>query len=185
MDSLLTTPQPSHRRILELTAAIKSTFEPVILTHLYPQLRVDIFVQVQQDGGLLSASISAITLEHITTDIALFDSAPTVSSGVHFTLPLLGLTTLEENNVLHLTVAVVPRTGKVTLVTLETRLHADRFEEIFRLACEAGKVVHKEMRRAVKQRTGALVHAMGDGSTSSVAGVPRVADDDDNDMRID
>ena len=104
-------------------AAIKSTFEPVILTHLYPQSRVDIFVQVQQDGGLLSASISTITLEHITTDIALFDSAPTVSSGVHFTLPLLGLTTLEENNVLHLTVAVVPRTGKVTLVTLKMFLH--------------------------------------------------------------
>ena len=62
---------------------------------------------------------------------------------------------------------------------------SDRFEEIFRLACEAGKVVHKEMRRAVKQRTGALVHAMGDGSTSSVAGVSRGADDDDNDMRID
>ena len=50
----------------------------------------------------------------------------------------------------------------------------------------AGKVVHiKEMQRgAVKQQT-ALVHAMGDGSTSSVAGVLRVADDDDNDMHID
>ena len=48
-----------------------------------------------------------------------------------------------------------------------------------------GKVIHKEMRRAVKQRAGALVHAMGDGSTSSVAGVPRGTDDDDNDMHID
>ena len=47
-----------------------------------------------------------------------------------------------------------------------------------------GKVIHKEMRRAVKQRAGALVHAMGDGSTSSVAGVPRGTDDDDNDMYI-
>ena len=28
------------------------------------------------------------------------------------------------------------------------------------------------MRRAVKQRTGVLVHAMGDGSTSLVADVP-------------
>ena len=123
MDSLLTTSQSSHRRILELTAAIKSMFEPVILTHLYPRSLVDIFVQVQQDGGLLSAFISAITLELIIIDIALFDSAPTVSSGVHFTLPLLGPTTLEENDVLHLTIAVVPRTGKVTLMTLKIRIH--------------------------------------------------------------
>ena len=35
-----------------------------------------------------------------------------------------------------------------------------------------GKVIHKEMRRAIKQRKGVLVHAMGDGSTSLVAGVP-------------
>ena len=35
-----------------------------------------------------------------------------------------------------------------------------------------GKVVHKEMRWAVKQQSGALVHVMGDGSTSSVASVP-------------
>ena len=59
--------------------------------------------------------------------------------------------------------------------------HTSRFEEIFALL---GKDVHKEMQRAIKQRMGALVHAMGDGSTSSVAGVPRGADDD-NDMRID
>ena len=45
------------------------------------------------------------------------------------------------------------------------------------------KVIHKEMRRAVKQRAGAPVHAMGDGSTSSVAGIPRGTDDDDNDMQ--
>ena len=35
-----------------------------------------------------------------------------------------------------------------------------------------GKVIHKEIRCTIKQRTGILVHAMGDGSTSLVAGVP-------------
>lgn len=120
----------------------------------------------------------------MTAGIALFDFVCAVSSGVHSTQPLLDVTLLEEMDVPHLTAAVMPRTGKVTLVTLETRLHADRFEEIFRLACEAGKVVHKEMRRAVKSRTNALIHAMGDGSATSV-GAQRDADEDDNDMRID
>lgn len=170
---------------MEFAAAIKSTFEPVIQTHLYPRSQIDIFVQVlQQDGGLLSASINATTLALMTAGIALFDFVCAVSSGVHSTQPLLDVTLLEEMDVPHLTAAVMPRTGKVTLVTLETRLHADRFEEIFRLACEAGKVVHKEMRRAVKSRTNALIHAMGDGSATSV-GAQRDADEDDNDMRID
>jgi len=47
------------------------------------------------------------------------------------------------------------------LVVMETRLHVDRFEELFRLGCEAGKVLHKEMKIAVKARTQELVDAMG------------------------
>lgn len=61
----------------------------------------------------------------------------------------------------HVTVAVMPRTGKVTLVSMETRLHVDRFEEVFRVACEAGKILHGEMRRVVRGRTTKLVDAMG------------------------
>lgn len=144
---------------------IKSTFEPVVHTQLYPRSEIDVFVQVlQQDGGLLSAAINATTLALITAGISLFDYVCSVSAGVYATHPLLDLTTLEENDVPHLTTAVMPRTGKVTLVTLETCLHADRFEEIFRLACDAGEVVHKEMQKVVMARTASLVRALGVGS---------------------
>ena len=171
----MTTPRSSHGRILESAATIKSTFEPVIQTHLYLRSKIDNFVQVLQQGdGLLSASISATALAFITNGIALFDFVCTVSSGVHSSQPLLNLTTLFENDIPHLTVVVMPLTGTV--------LHASRSEEIF---ASLGKDVHKEMQRAVKQRMGALVHAMGDGSTSSVAGILRVTDNDDNDMHID
>jgi len=39
---------------------------------------------------------------------------------------MLDLTTLEENDIPHVTVAMMPRTGKVMLVTMETRLHVDK-----------------------------------------------------------
>ena len=45
LENLLMTARSSHRRILELATAIKSTFEPVIQTHLYPRSRVDIFAK--------------------------------------------------------------------------------------------------------------------------------------------
>jgi len=83
---------------------------------------------------------------------------------------MLDLTMLEENDIPHVTVAMMPRTGKVTLVTMETRLHVDRFEEILKLAIDAGKVIHKEMKSAVRHRTDALVTAMGSGSKLSVGG---------------
>ena len=147
---------------MEFASAIKSTFEPAILTHLYSRSQVDLFVQVlQQDDVLLSASINATALAFITNGIALFDFVCTVSSGVHSAQPLLDLTTLEENDIPHLTVVVRPLAGSVP--------HASRFEEIF---CLTGKG-HSQGNAARRQTAdGRPSHAMGDGSTSLVAGVP-------------
>jgi exosome complex component RRP41 len=152
------------RPVLELAATIKSTFEPVVQTHLYPRSQIDIFVQVlQQDGGLLQACINGATLALANAGIPLLDFVCAITGGVHATAPMLDLTALEESDVPSMTVAVMPRSGRVTLVALESRLHVERFEEVFRLACEAGKVLHKEMRGAVRARAGSLVMAMGTG----------------------
>lgn len=148
-----------------MASTIKSTFEPVVQTNLYPRSQIDIFVQVlQQDGGLLQACINGTTLALVNAGIPLLDFVCAVTGGVHSTSPMLDLTLLEENDIPNVTVAMMPKTGKVTLVTMETRLHVDRFEEIFRLAGDAGKVIHGEMKGAVRSRTSALVTAMGSGS---------------------
>lgn len=150
-----------HRRMLELASTIKSTFEPVIQTNIYPRSQIDICVQVlQQDGGLLQACINSTSLALANAGIPLLDVVCAVTGGVHSVSPMLDLTTLEENDIPHVTVAMMPRTGKVMLVTMETRLHVDRFEDIFRLAIDAGKALHKEMRKAVRDRTEGLVTAM-------------------------
>lgn len=121
---------------------------------------------LQQDGGLLQTCINGTTLALVNAGIPMVDFVCAVTGGVHSTSPLLDLTTLEENDVPHVTVATMPKTGKVALVTMETRLHVDRFEEIFRLAGEAGKVLHKEMKNAVMGRTSILVNAMGSQKSS-------------------
>lgn len=169
-----------RRRMLEFASLIKSTFEPVVQTHLYPRSQIDIYVQVlQQDGGIVQASINATSLAIVSAGIAVLDFVCAVTAGVHTTAPLLDLTTLEENDVPHLTVAIMPKTGKVTLVTMETRLHVDRFEEIFRLACDAGKVLHQEMRAAVKERTTDLVRAMEGVGIPAGGGVAKNEDEDE------
>lgn len=129
------------KRLLELAASIKSTFEPVVQTHLYPRSTIDIFIHVLQlDGGLLPACINASTLALATAGIPLFDF---VCASV--------------------VVGVMPRTGRVTLVQMETRLHMDRFEEVFRVACDAGKVLWSEMRDALREQTGDLVDKLEAG----------------------
>ncbi|KAF9234604.1 exoribonuclease, exosome component 4 [Melanogaster broomeanus] len=151
------------KRLLELASTIKSTFEPVVQTHLYPRSQIDIFIQViQQDGGLLAACLNGTTLALAAAGIALFDFVCALTGGVHSTSALLDLNTLEENDVPHITVAVMPRMGRVTLLTMETRLHVDRFEEIFRLEVDAGKILHREMKAALQRRTRSLVATMAE-----------------------
>ncbi|KAF8199489.1 ribosomal protein S5 domain 2-type protein [Pholiota molesta] len=153
------------KRILEFAATIKSTFEPVIQTSLYPRSQIDIFVQViQQDGGLLQACINGTTLALMNAGIPMLDFVCAVNGGVHSTSPLLDLTLLEENDVPNLTIAVMPKTQKVSLVTMETRLHVDRFEEIFRLATEAGLAIHGEMKAAILGRSKSLIGSIELGS---------------------
>ncbi|KAF9448626.1 exosome component 4 [Macrolepiota fuliginosa MF-IS2] len=167
------------KRILEIGSTIKSTFEPVVQTTLYPRSQIDVYITVlQQDGGLLQACINGTTLALTNAGIPMADFVCAVTGGVHSTSALLDLTTLEENDVPHVTVAMMPKTGKVALVTMETRLHVERFEEIFRLAGEAGKVLHKEMKKAVMGRTSTLVNAMG----SRGSGVDRDGDEQMNEL---
>jgi len=153
------------KRILELASTIKSTFEPVIQTTLYPRSQIDVFVQIiQQDGGLLQASINGTTLALMSAGIPMLDFVCAVTGGVHSTFPILDLTMLEENDLPNVTIAVMPKSRKVSLVTMETRLHVDRFEELFRLAVEAGGAIHEEMKSAILGRSDKLIKSMQTGS---------------------
>ena len=147
---------------------IKATFEPVVQTSLYPRSQIDIFVHVlQQDGGVLPAAINATTVALINAGVPLTDYVCAITAGVHAAAPLLDLTTLEETDLPHVIVASMPRSGRLTLVSLETRLHVDRFEEILRLAGEAGVAIHKEMRTVVKERTKGLLDGISTGLRAS------------------
>ncbi|GAA5885863.1 hypothetical protein JCM16303_000089 [Sporobolomyces ruberrimus] len=64
---------------------------------------------------------------------------------------LLDLLNVEEQSLPNLTLAVLPRSGKVTLVSLESRVGVLRFEEMLRWGIEAGKVLQSAMEEAVRE----------------------------------
>jgi exosome complex component RRP41 len=153
---------------MELSAAIKNTFDPVIQKHLYPRSELDIYVQIlQQDGGecymlpwrtsgtetvagILQTCINATTMALIKAGIPVIDFVCGLTVGVHMSDVLLDLTNLEETDVPHLTIATMLRSGKVTLVSMETRINVERFGEMLELGREAGKVLGEEMRDIVR-----------------------------------
>lgn len=66
----------------------------------------------------------------------------TIGSG---STTLVDLTAQEENALPNLTVAVLPKSGKVTLVNLETRVGVGRFEEMLRWGVEGAKAIQAAM----------------------------------------
>ncbi|KDQ13455.1 hypothetical protein BOTBODRAFT_160382 [Botryobasidium botryosum FD-172 SS1] len=151
----------SDKRNMEFTSNIKNTFEPVIQTHLHPRSQIDINIQIlQADGSLLQAAVNATTLALIDAGVPMSDYVCATTCALHDSTPLLDLNSLEENDLPNLTVAVLPRSNKVTLVTLETQLAVERFEEMLKMAVEAGKLVHREMLRAVQNRSEKLMRAI-------------------------
>lgn len=148
--------------------------------HLYPRSQIDINIQVlQSDGSLLQTAINATTLALIDAGIAMNDYVCAITCALHDATPLLDLTSIEENDLPHVTVAVLPKSGKVTLATLETQMAVERFEEMLQLTGDAAKVIHKEMVTTVKTRTERIVRAMGSGNST---GSGRVEVDPDTKM---
>ncbi|ORX33277.1 putative phosphorolytic exoribonuclease [Kockovaella imperatae] len=148
------------KRLLEIAAAIRQTFEPVIMTHLYPRSEIAVHIQViSADGGILPTAINATTLALVDAGISLIDYVTSLSLGLHLTQPLLDLSAPEEADLPTLVVAALP-SGKVTLAQMETRLHVDRFEEMLTLGVEGCGVLKTEMDRVVKDRTTRVVERM-------------------------
>lgn len=123
---LILAPVCFGRRTVEMAAAIKNTFEPIISTHLYPRSQIDIFVQVlSQDGGqwsnielscavhianhhltgMLSAAINATTLALIHAGISITTPLSSLAVSALHDVALLDPSATEENDLPTVTVA--------------------------------------------------------------------------------
>lgn len=91
------------------------------------------------------------------------DSVLSLTLGQHLrpSCVLLDLTSTEESGLPCLTLAMLPRTRKVTLAQSESRLGRDELREMLRLGEEAILVLQQEVDAVLKARTRRLVQAMG------------------------
>ena len=72
----------TDRGSIELGAAIRKTFDPVVQLQLYARTQIDVAVCVMQaDGGVRSAAINAVTLAMMDAGIAMEDFVCACSVG--------------------------------------------------------------------------------------------------------
>ncbi|KAJ8660347.1 hypothetical protein O0I10_003804 [Lichtheimia ornata] len=145
----------NDKRSLEMASFIRQTFEPVILTSQFPRSQIDIYLQIfQHDGGVLQSCINAATMALIDAGIPMNDYVCACSAGSIDRVPVLDLNNLEESSdAPELTVAILPQSGKVNLVEMESRLHIDSLQGVMELATQGCMQVHKVLNGVIKENT--------------------------------
>ncbi|OEL28831.1 Exosome complex component RRP41-like protein [Dichanthelium oligosanthes] len=140
------------RRSTEISLVIRQTMEASILTDLMPRSQIDIFVQVlQADGGTRSACINAATLALANAGIPMRDIVTSCSAGYLCSTPLLDLNYLEDSaGGPDVTVGILAKMDKVTLLQMDAKLPMDTFENVMGLAIEGCKAIATYIRESRK-----------------------------------
>ncbi|XP_010413376.1 PREDICTED: exosome complex component RRP41 homolog [Camelina sativa] len=147
--------QKFDRRSTELSLVIRQTMEACILTELLPHSQIDIFLQVlQADGGTRSACINAATLALADAGIPMRDLAVSCSAGYLNSTPLLDLNYVEDSaGGTDVTVGILPKLDKVTLLQMDAKLPMETFETVFALASEGCKAIAERIREVLQENT--------------------------------
>ncbi|TPX72147.1 hypothetical protein SpCBS45565_g00654 [Spizellomyces sp. 'palustris'] len=146
------------RRLMEIASTIKRTFENVILTTSFPRSEIDIYLQVLQiDGGALHTAINAATLALVDAGIPMTDYVCACSAGYVNNQAILDLNYLEESaEIPTLTVALLPKSGKITMLGLESRLHLDKLEPVIQLASDGCQQLKESIDATIRESTKSL-----------------------------
>lgn len=147
----------NERRVLEMQTALVRTFEKNVMLHLYPRTQIEIQIHVlQQDGGLMSSLINGITLALIDAGVAMYDYISGVSIGLYDTTPLLDLNSVEENAMSSVTLGVVGKSEKLSLLLVEDKIPLDRMESVLAIGIAGShrirELMDKELRKHGERR---------------------------------
>ncbi len=146
-------PAPSRREV-ELSKVIRMALEPAILTDLFPRTGIDIFIEVlQSHGGTRCASITAAAVALADAGIPLRDLVVACAAGKIEDQIVLDLNDIEDQKGdADVPVAIMPRTGAITLLQMDGLLTQDEFRQALDLAIQGCTTVYDLQKAALTQK---------------------------------
>jgi len=146
-------PGPS-RRSKEIGLVTTKALEPALDLREFPKTVVDVFIELlQTDAGTRCAGICAASMALADAGLNMKDLVCAVSGGVVGDTPVADLDYNEEayeGGSVDIPVAVMPRTGKVTLLQLDGTVSKEKFKEALKLAKEGCNQIYDVQKKALK-----------------------------------
>ena len=142
---------PSRTADSELASSVRSVFDPVVQTQLYPRTQIDVSITLlQADGGMRAACINATTLALIDAGIAMEDFVCACTAGAVQSALLLDMNGQEDMAGAELTAGYLPRSERVGHLQLESKVPLASADELVNFAIEGCRQVFEELSGAVQ-----------------------------------
>eukprot|EP00658_Telonema_sp_P-2_P031181 TRINITY_DN23392_c0_g1_i2.p2 TRINITY_DN23392_c0_g1~~TRINITY_DN23392_c0_g1_i2.p2 ORF type:complete len:150 (-),score=50.87 TRINITY_DN23392_c0_g1_i2:82-531(-) len=142
---------------------LASTFESVIMSHLFPKSEIDIHVQIlQADGGTLPAAVNATSLALLDAGIPIRDFVVACSCSCLNGVPVADANHQEDlAGGVNMMVAMLPRSGKVATMQTDSVLPLDMLNPTLKMASEGCNKMYEIMQSEVREHTVHLLEAKG------------------------
>ena len=153
---------PSRTADSELASSVRSVFDPVVQTQLYPRTQIDVSITLlQADGGVRAACINATTLALIDAGIAMEDFVCACTAGAVQSALLLDMNAQEDMAGAELTAGYLPRSERVGHLQLESKVALASVDELVHFAIEGCRQVFEELRDAVQLHSQEILATRG------------------------
>ncbi len=148
-------PGPS-RRSTEVSLVIRNSLEASVDLTKYPLTGVDIYVYITQaDAGTRTAAINAASLALADAGIPMKDLVASVAVGKVSDKVCVDLDKEEEDHsegATDMPVAIMPKSGKVTLLQLDGNMAQKEINEALKMAQKTCKEINKVQVKALKEK---------------------------------
>ncbi len=142
------------RRSVEISKVTRSALEPVVLTENFPESVINVNIEiVQAEAGTRCAGITAASVALADAGIPMRDLLPACAAGKVGGEIVLDLCKEEDNfGESDLPIAMIPRTGGITLLQMDGLMTEKEIEEALNLAKKGCKIIYEKQKEALKQK---------------------------------
>lgn len=144
------------RRSLEISKLTSEALSPAVFLEKFPRSSIDVFIEVlQAEGGTRCAGITAASVALADAGIPMRDMVVACAAGKANGQIVMDLSEWEDKEgEADVPVAIMPRTGEITLLQMDGQLTKDEFEQALDLAKEGCMKISEEQKKAIKNRYG-------------------------------
>lgn len=143
------------RRAKEISMVMRNALLPVLNLKNYPNSVIDIFIELPQtDAGTRAAAITAAAMALADAGIEMTDLVCAIAAGRVEDKIVIDLNYEEDSheNGADIPVAVIPNSGKVTLLQMDGEVTREQIKECITKARDACKKIYEVQKAALKDR---------------------------------